>query len=539
MAKGKSSKEKLAQWCEEIQQIVSENGLEVENLETAERDRLFKLIDKITNEIRKEPTLVDSICDVESFPQRQKEYMNRASLLLHAQTYCKIVQSVSSAPVGWIDLELNGYYQRVISTIQHLLSLDECKDFPGGFEPVNDNIFPESGILDIGWEDGFAGSCVDFLSRAQQFFLQAPVPSDDTYSLLIYLEWLKDKHGMIAKKADEYAAMAEIRFREMFKTSPSKVRSKDRKEETKPTKESASEKPTDIGQSQPAETMSKIKFEKISAIIKKLDALEKAKEKYCNYHEEHSKAHLGLGPDSTENALWLEVQSLIDKIDLDLVESWGVIEQYNTEIEDDFGGWVIPTGTFSQNLSRDIEYAINSRNLEPVNTLNQHLKKVKRRLEIKAQGKQREELVTHKPAGTEQKPETVKKPPALQDKLSTWQHLSIEVVDDDTVRYKIGGGKWKRVNYTQLGFLDKRRNRANQLWPIFLGLAGKNLPSNINRPTMKSKDIDRIRDTLRRFFGIKNLPIKYDKRTKEYRCHFTFNDPRDWTDTLQNENLSD
>ena len=126
-----------------------------------------------------------------------------------------------------------------------------------------------------------------------------------------------------------------------------------------------------------------------------------------------------------------------------------------------------------------------------------------------------------------------------QARANSWKEVAIEVIDKDTIKYKVRDGRWIRTNYTELGFLDKRKNQDNKLWPIFLGLATKNLPPNINKPGMKSKDIDRIRDTLRKFFSIKSRPIEYDKRAKEYRCNFNFNDPRDWTSTMQNENLAE
>ncbi|MCP4611726.1 MAG: hypothetical protein GY845_23700 [Planctomycetes bacterium] len=129
--------------------------------------------------------------------------------------------------------------------------------------------------------------------------------------------------------------------------------------------------------------------------------------------------------------------------------------------------------------------------------------------------------------------------PVIEPKAEHWKQIAIEVVDDDMIKYKVNDKKWERANYIELGFLDKRKNMPKSLWPIFLGLASKNLPSNIKRPKMKPKDIDRIRDTLRAFFGIKSLPIKYDRKAKEYCCIFKFSDPRDWKGTLQNENLVD
>jgi len=128
---------------------------------------------------------------------------------------------------------------------------------------------------------------------------------------------------------------------------------------------------------------------------------------------------------------------------------------------------------------------------------------------------------------------------AEKAKAEVWSQIAIEVVDDRTIKYKVGAGKYERANCTQLGFLDRRSNRPNMLWAIFLGLAGKNLPSNIKRPCMKSKDSQRICKTLREYFGLEERPIVYNKRNKEWHCKFKFDDPRDWASTLQNENLAD
>lgn len=242
MGKNKSKDKKTDKWSEEMEQLFKKGGGNIENLETPDRDRLFHLFDKITDETRKDPSLTEHLHECKPLSQEQKEYLIRANLFLYAQTYVKIVQSVTSQPIGWIDPELNGYYQRTVIAINHLLGLDECKDFPGGFEPFNNNIFPESGILDIGWECGFADSCVDFLSRAQQFHLGASIPSGDTSFLQAYVEWLKSKHLLIAKKADEYDKKARQMWRNFekkhFGTEKKTTVAENTNRETTPPKES-------------------------------------------------------------------------------------------------------------------------------------------------------------------------------------------------------------------------------------------------------------------------------------------------------------
>lgn len=255
MEKNKSKEKKTDKWSEEVEQLLKKSGGNIENLEAADRDRLFNLLDKISDEIRKAPSLTEHIHECKPFSQEQKEYLIRASLFLYAQNYVNIVQSVTSQPIGWIDPELNGYYQQTVIAINHLLGLDECKDFPGGFEPFNDNIFPESGILDIGWEYGFADSCVDFLSRAQQFFLDTQTLSGDTSFLQAYVEWLKSKHVSVAKKADEYGKKARQMWRgfekKHFGTESKTTVDKNINKETTPPKESIihkHKKPMEAGQ---------------------------------------------------------------------------------------------------------------------------------------------------------------------------------------------------------------------------------------------------------------------------------------------------
>jgi len=140
----------------------------------------------------------------------------------------------------------------------------------------------------------------------------------------------------------------------------------------------------------------KTEIEKISAMIEEFETLQRAKEKYYSYQQSHSKAHLGLSPDSIEKALWSEAQQLIDEIEVDLVELWDCIEDCTTG-EDNFGGWVIPTGTFRQNISRDI----NSRDPNIMAPLIQQFKRVQRRLEIESQQEQQRKQTTEKPAETE------------------------------------------------------------------------------------------------------------------------------------------
>jgi len=105
-----------------------------------------------------------------------------------------------------------------------------------------------------------------------------------------------------------------------------------------------------------------------------------------------------------------------------------------------------------------------------------------------------------------------------------WEQVSIDILDNDTVRYKIGKEEWKRANYAEFGFKDNRKGLPNKLWPIFREMAKQNDGGFIKMRTVSniSKDIDRIRGILRQFFGIQEIPIKYEKKVHEYHVKFNF-----------------
>jgi hypothetical protein len=116
----------------------------------------------------------------------------------------------------------------------------------------------------------------------------------------------------------------------------------------------------------------------------------------------------------------------------------------------------------------------------------------------------------------------------LLAKANKWEDISIEVVDDQTLKYKVGAGNWQRADYTEFGFRDQRKTLPNKLWSKFLSLARQNRV-NVNSPKITPKDIQRIRQILRKTFGLRGMPIKrYDKNTQKYLCEFEFVDPREW-----------
>jgi hypothetical protein len=116
----------------------------------------------------------------------------------------------------------------------------------------------------------------------------------------------------------------------------------------------------------------------------------------------------------------------------------------------------------------------------------------------------------------------------LIEGAAKWGEIFVEVVDDSTVKAKIGTGQWRKLTFVELGFKDERTGLANKLWGIFLSLAEQNRRT-INPPKITPKDIQRLRNTLRRAFGLPGMPIRrYDRAIKRYPCCFRFTDPRDW-----------
>jgi hypothetical protein len=115
-------------------------------------------------------------------------------------------------------------------------------------------------------------------------------------------------------------------------------------------------------------------------------------------------------------------------------------------------------------------------------------------------------------------------PPKAHD----WGEISVEIIDEDTARYRVDSDPWKRATYAELGFVDKRRGLPNKLWRMFKTLATNCIDGQVQMHTVAnvSKDVDRIRSTLRAFFGIEDIPFKYDKRAQVYRIRFHFKDGR-------------
>ncbi|HEY9093495.1 MAG TPA: 7-cyano-7-deazaguanine synthase, partial [Candidatus Cryosericum sp.] len=113
-------------------------------------------------------------------------------------------------------------------------------------------------------------------------------------------------------------------------------------------------------------------------------------------------------------------------------------------------------------------------------------------------------------------------------KTQNWKDVTIEIVDDNTARYRVSGDPWKRATYAELGFADKRKGLPNKLWGLFKVLAEHCADGCVEMHTISNvaKDMDRIRSTLRAFFGIGDLPFKYDKKAQVYRMGLRLADRR-------------
>lgn len=200
------SKEKQNKCSEELVRITSEDGELVVSLRDSGKDlnrdkeRALELYEIIGDVLRKSEEIIFVGDDILIVPQTILTYRARALLFMYAQTYFLIVQAATNTFIGWVDLELNNYYQMIVDDIKELLASDECKDFPGEFKPFSESIFPETGILKSGWRV-FAPDCADFLSKAQKYFNDTSEPAKN----VIDFEYISQKFSVIKDKAREYA----------------------------------------------------------------------------------------------------------------------------------------------------------------------------------------------------------------------------------------------------------------------------------------------------------------------------------------------
>jgi len=125
-------------------------------------------------------------------------------------------------------------------------------------------------------------------------------------------------------------------------------------------------------------------------------------------------------------------------------------------------------------------------------------------------------------------------------KIDKWEDLTIEVIDDSTIRYKIGE-KTTRATNQELGFWNNTKQCPNKPWETLLTLAtvcrnnqigstsdSRNEQRSNHDKTVKNlqKDIDLICATLKDFFGPDDRPIPYRRKETCWRTLFHFHDAR-------------
>ena len=177
-------------------------------------------------------------------------------LFLLAQAYYNLVEAMATSPVGWVDVNLNRTYLAIVKGIKHHLTLPELQDFPGGFEPVADNLFPGSEAdLDWMWDDCYGPAARDFLHRAQVHQIKSiPIVLEHTDVIEKLLVPCQSTCETACQVALDYRMQAREAFEGMIKNEQraqahdagigkSKTKNQDKKA-TKKRRRRKSEKPT-------------------------------------------------------------------------------------------------------------------------------------------------------------------------------------------------------------------------------------------------------------------------------------------------------
>lgn len=122
----------------------------------------------VFDSLRSDPEIAALIDQVLALTPAEQSCVLRHHLLLYAQAYYMLVETVATSPMHMVDMVLNGWYLQIVEVIRALLALPELEGFPGGFEPAAPNLFPYSE-LDVVWEEGLGASVLDFLGRTQAY----------------------------------------------------------------------------------------------------------------------------------------------------------------------------------------------------------------------------------------------------------------------------------------------------------------------------------------------------------------------------------
>ena len=120
------------------------------------------------------------------------------------------------------------------------------------------------------------------------------------------------------------------------------------------------------------------------------------------------------------------------------------------------------------------------------------------------------------------------KPGASGNELKKWADLSLVVIDENTVKYKISDGKWITASNRELGFADKRTKgkRIRRIWNVFLLLVKHYEQTATFEPGIQ-KNVERVGNVFQEYFGLKDSsPVYYSKTYVRYKFNFNVKDER-------------
>lgn len=144
-------------------------------------------------------------------------------LLLTAQAYYKMLESVLRSPCQALDLDLNQHYLWTVSTIEALLRNNpELHDFSGKFEPLVPDLYP-STVLDYEWEDFAAPKVEGFLADVQKYVFSKGHAAELTEGTpaWIFVEMFRPNVTASIEKADAYYERMQQHLRKMLhRTKP-------------------------------------------------------------------------------------------------------------------------------------------------------------------------------------------------------------------------------------------------------------------------------------------------------------------------------
>jgi len=112
-------------------------------------------------------------------------------------------------------------------------------------------------------------------------------------------------------------------------------------------------------------------------------------------------------------------------------------------------------------------------------------------------------------------------PPPKDATALAWRDVTIRFISDHKVQATVRGEIQAPLNYTEMGFEDRRDGRPRAAWDTFRSLAeseGIIASAHATEWSKVEKRIQEIRERLRQHFGIATDPIPYDDGA--YRAQF-------------------